>query len=193
MIVIFLELNFSFSDDIISMEVFDMENDIPKRKTLRLKSYDYSSRGAYFITICTKDKLPILSTITIAKSVGDGAHDVPFVKLTKIGDIVERNLKTSKNIKGVKLDYYVIMPDHIHVIFFLEPKEFASFGTSRAPSPTNEMIPHVISTFKRFCNKEIGYNIFQRSYIEHVIRDEEDLYTRRQYIKDNPRRRYYKQ
>jgi len=103
----------------------DKEKELPKRKDLRLKQYDYSSAGAYFVTICIKDRKRILS------------------------DIV------------------------------------------KPPTPTNEMLPHIVSTFKRFCNKEIGNNIFQRGYIEHIVRDREDYETRTKYIYENPIRRYY--
>ena len=58
--------------------------------------------------------------------------------------------------------------------------------------PSNEMLPHLVSTFKRFVNKEIGENVFQRSYIEHVIRDVDDYNTKRKYIYENPMRWYYK-
>lgn len=57
-----------------------------------------------------------------------------------------------------------------------------------APSPTNEMLPHIISTFKRLCNKEIGSSIFQRSYTGHIIRDHEDYEARQKYICENPMR-----
>ena len=163
---------------------------MPKRKEIRLKHFDYSSAGAYFVTICVKDRQRILSTIT---TVGDGALDVPQIILTQIGKIVEKNLLSSENISGVKIDQYVIMPDHIHAIIFLNPDQYQKprSGTSRAPSPTNEMLPHIVSTFKRFCNKEIGCNIFQRAYIEHIIRDREDYDARRKYILENPARWYY--
>ena len=99
--------------------------DFPERKPTRLKNFDYSSAGAYFVTICIKDRKRILS------------------------DII------------------------------------------KPPTPTNEMLPHIVSTFKRFCNKEIGNNIFQRGYIEHIIRDREDYETRAKYIYENPIRWYY--
>ena len=169
-----------------------MENKLPKRKDLRIKQYDYSSAGAYFVTMCIKDRKRILSDI-IKSSVGVGAHDDPQIRLTKIGDVAEKYLLSSENISGVKIDRYVIMPDHIHAIIFLYPDEYAvkKGGSSRAPTPTNEMLPHVISTFKRFCNKEIGSNVFQRGYIEHIIRDREDYETRVKYIYENPIRWYY--
>lgn len=158
------------------------------RKPVRLKDYNYSSSGAYFVTICTANKSSLLSEVV--EAVGDGALDVPKITLTSIGRIVEKNLLSSENIAGVKIEKYVIMPDHIHAIISLNSDEFknSADGTSKAPSPTNSMLPHVISTFKRFSNKEIGFNIFQRSYMEHVIRDDEDFEIRWNYIVDNPRR-----
>ena len=124
------------------------------------------------------------------KSVGDGAFDVPQIRLTKIGEIVEKHLLSSENIPNVEIDEYVIMPDHIHAIVYIKA---SPSGTSRAPSPTaaNEVLPHIVSTFKRFCNKEIGENIFQRSYYEHVIRDRKDYETRKKYICENPIKWYY--
>ncbi len=165
-----------------------------------MKNHNYSAKGAYFVTICIKDRQRILSEIVGQGVVGDGALDVPSLRLTPIGKIVEKHLLSSENISGVKIDRYVIMPDHIHTIIFLDPDEYVSRrgGTSKdllrksAPSPTNEMLPHVVSTFKRFCNKEIGFNVFQRAYIEHVIRDRDEYQAIRNYISKNPARRYYR-
>ena len=181
----------------------DKEKDLPKRKDLRLKHYDYSSAGAYFVTICTKDRKRILSNI-IKPSVGVGALDdplngflnepqIPQIQLTEIGKVTEKYLLSSENIPGVKIDRYVIMPDHIHVIIFLYPDKYTSRkdGSSRAPTPTNDMLPHIVSTFKRFCNREIGNNIFQRGYMEHLVRDREDYEIRAKYIYENPIRWYY--
>ena len=165
--------------------------ELPKRKDLRIKQYDYSSKGAYFITICTKDRQRILSNII--KPVGVGALDDPQIRLTDIGKVIEQKLLSSENISGVTVDRYVIMPDHIHAIIFLDPDKYMKrqSGSSRAPTPTNGMLPHVVSTFKRFCNKEIGSNIFQRGYIEHIVRDREDYETRVKYIYQNPMKWYY--
>ena len=165
--------------------------DLPKRKELRLKQYDYSSAGAYFVTICVKDRMRLLSDII--KPVGVGALDDPQIRLKPIGKIVEKYLLSSENIPGVKIDRYVIMPDHIHAIIFLYPDKYTKYkgGSSRAPTPTNEMLPHMISTFKRFCNVEIENNIFQRGYIEHIIRDREDYEEHLRYIRDNPSRWCY--
>ena len=175
-----------------------MSENLPKRKDLRLKNYDYSSQGAYFVTICSKNKEHIFSTIDASvfekyeilysRIVGDGAFDVPQPALTPIGEIVEKYLLSSENISGVTIGEYVIMPNHIHFIVFLNPEKYqrGKHGTSRAPSPTNEMLPHIVSTFKRFVNKATGENVFQRAYIEHIIRDANDYNVKRKYIYENP-------
>ena len=149
-----------------------------ERKNTRLKYYDYSKNGAYFITMCTKNKKKILGTIL---SVGDGAHDVPKMVLSKYGKIVDKYIKSSEKIKGIKIDKYVIMPNHIHLIIIVDNN-----GTSKAPSPTNSLIAHTVSTFKRLVNKEVGADIFQRSYYDHIIRDENDYQQIWKYIDDNP-------
>ena len=84
------------------------------------------------------------------------------------------------------MDKYVIMPNHIHMILTVD--ETASGGTSKAPSPTNARIPNFISTLKRFCHRDIGQKIFQRSYHDHVIRNEADYLEVWRYIDSNPAR-----
>ena len=169
-----------------------METVLSERTPLRLKDFDYSKNGAYFITICTQDRLEILSTI-----VGDGALDVPRPRLTEIGAIVEKYIISSNNIKDVTIDRYVIMPDHIHMIVILHSShngneaEFDRDGTSRAPSPTNAKIPRLVAALKRLCNKEIGENIFQRSYMDHIILNRADYEEHVRYIYDNPKRWRY--
>ena len=86
--------------------------DLPKRKPTRLKEYDYSTPGAYFITICTKDKKQILSRI-----VGDGVLDVPKNLLTKYGEIADKYLRQMNEFyNNISVEKYVIMPNHIHLI-----------------------------------------------------------------------------
>ena len=94
-----------------------MEKEFPKRKAVRLKKYNYSKAGAYFLTICTKDKKPILSSI----SVGDGALDVPSPQLTRIGKIVEKYILSTSKIENLSVKQYVIMPNHIHLIILIKP------------------------------------------------------------------------
>ena len=155
--------------------------ELSQRKANRIPEFDYSTKGAYFITICTQDRKRILSKI-----VGGGAHDAPIVILTDIGEIAQKYIFSSNRIPGICVDNYVIMPDHIHLIVKVDEMTFV--GTSRAPSPTNMAIPHFVSAFKRFCHREVGMTIFQRSYYDHVIRNRKDYNEIWEYIENNPRK-----
>ena len=153
-----------------------------KRKNLRLKDYDYSENGLYFLTVCTKNKEKLLGNI-----VGDGVTGVPKTELSPIGKIVEKYILSINNTEKITVQNYVIMPDHIHLLIFVDnyTENLTSNGTSKTPSPTNSLVSHMVSTFKRFCNKEIGYNIWQRSFFDHVIRGEQDYLKHYRYIESN--------
>ena len=91
---------------------------------------------------------------------------------------------------GLKVVKYVIMPNHIHVMLFVLPS-----GASRTSPPTikqHSLVSRFVSSFKRFCNKEYGTNIWQRNFYDHVIRNREDYDKHLKYIRDNPLRWYYK-
>ena len=151
------------------------------RKQNRLQGYDYSSNGAYFLTLCTLNREHILSRITV----GDGVLDVPRVQLSELGLAVNNRISEINRIYNhLNIDKYVIMPNHIHMIVLIH----GSKGTSRTPSPTDSEISKLVSTLKRFVHKDCGAIVFQRSFHDHIIRDENDFLTRWQYIDDNPAR-----
>ena len=137
----------------------------PERKRTRLKGFDYSQNGYYFVTICTKDKEKLLCEI-----VGDDAHIVP----SPYGIITEKYIKSI-----VGIDKYVIMPNHIHLIIKIDN------GTMWASSPTKS-IPQIVKAFKTLVTKEIGKSIFQRSFHDHIIRGEQDYLKIWNYIDTNP-------
>ena len=158
----------------------------PKRKTIRLPEFDYDA-GAYFVTICTHQRRCVLSDIVV----GDGVLDVPHVQLSECGEAVEQTLAEINNTyKHISIQKYVIMPNHIHLLVHVEEN-----GTSRTPSPTNRSLPMLISTIKRFTNQKCGIQLWQRSYHEHVIRNEQDYREIWNYIDGNPAKwaedRYY--
>ncbi len=138
------------------------------RKPNRLKNYDYSSQGAYFITICTLDRKCTLSHI-----VGGDALIAPQTNLTHFGEIAREYIESMPGI-----DKYVIMPNHIHLLIAID-------GPMKASAPTIS-VPNLIRSFKVLVSKEIGQSIWQRSYHDHIIRDEEDYLNHLQYIENNP-------
>jgi len=152
--------------------------DFPKRKQNRLNEFDYSSNGAYFITICVKDMKCILSTI----SVGDDALGVPKNNLMDKGEIVDKYIKSTENIPGVYVDKYVVMPNHIHIILHIDREN----GSPGASTPTKQLVPEAVGALKRLVSREIGENIFQRSYHDHIIRNQADYLKIWQYIDTNP-------
>ena len=164
-----------------------MDMEMPNRKPNRIDGYDYSQTGAYFITICTQDRKKILSKITV----GTGVLDCPQVRLLKYGEIADKYIRQLSDFYDhISAEKYVIMPDHIHILLTIQN------GQSRTPVPTvageskidntNSAIAKFVSTFKRFCNKEYGENIWQSRYYDHVIRNQQDYNEVWQYIENNP-------
>lgn len=144
------------------------------RKQLRLNNYDYSSAGAYFITICTKDNKQILAKIVV----GDGVLTVPDYTLTPYGIICEKHIQSLNNFyENVNIDKYVIMPNHIHMLISVSV-------VPQTVSRTNS-IPDVIRSFKSLVTRDIGVSIWQRSYNDHIIRNQEDYNMKWKYIDAN--------
>lgn len=153
----------------------------PARKPNRLPTFDYSTPGAYFITICTLDRASILGTV-----VGGDALGAPYVQLTRTGEIVKRYILSGNRIPGITVDKYTIMPNHIHLILLIDKP--VSNGTPKVQSPANALIPHFVSTLKRFCHRDTGSKVFQRSYHDHIIRSKRDYLKIWEYIDNNPAR-----
>jgi len=134
--------------------------ELPKRKPTRLKGYDYSTPGMYFVTICTHNRKCILSHI-----VGDGLCDLPHNELTGIGKDVEFSIQYINNhYSDVRIEKYVIIPNHIHLIVDLN----LSGGHGNPP------LQDVIGQFKSYTTKKYGDILWQRSFHDHIIRDESD-------------------
>lgn len=151
--------------------------DLPERKHPRLEEYDYSRNGCYFVTICTKNRQQILSSVTV----GRGDLTPPSVQLTEIGAIVEKYiLGIETAYESVFLDSHIIMPDHIHLLLRIEDPDSGGMGSSR---PT---LPQVIRALKSMMTKEIGHSIWQTSFYDHIIRSEQAYCEICQYIDSNP-------
>lgn len=146
--------------------------ELPKRKPTRLKEYDYSSPGAYFVTICTKNRKELLSEIIV----GEGLGTLPQNKLTPTGEVVEKSIQyINNNYNGVKIDKYVIMPNHIHLIVTLD-----NSGGDRTPP-----LHKVIGQLKSYTTNKFNNILWQRSYHDHIIRGEQDYRKIWEYIDTN--------
>ena len=146
--------------------------ELAKRKPTRLKGYDYSQNGAYFVTICTHDKECILSDIIV----GEGLCALPKNILKPIGKEVEKSIRyINENFDGAKIDKYVIMPNHIHLIVILNN----SGGHGNPP------LQNIIGQLKSYTTKQFGSILWQRSFHDHIIRGEKDYQKIWEYIDTN--------
>ena len=140
------------------------------RKRIRLKDYDYSQNNYYFITICTFDKQKIF-----------GMKD----NLTEYGKIAEKYIHSLNEVfEYVKIDKYVIMPNHIHAIVVIDRKDTARMYAC----PT---LGDIIGNYKAAVTREIhltnpSKKVWQSRFYEHIIRNQKDYELIWKYIDENP-------
>ena len=153
-----------------------LRTDLPKRKSNRLKNYDYSASGYYFITICTANRKKIFSFV-----VGQPLAAAE-IKLTKIGKNAETQLfNLEKRYKNIQIEKYVIMPNHIHLILKINNTAAAS----GRPTVSNIIRAYKSITTKE-CRKFYDGDIWQTSFYDHIIRNENDYLKIWNYIDTNP-------
>lgn len=174
-----------------------MNNTTGHRRSIRIRGYDYTQPGAYFVTICTHQRECHLGTVE------DGQ-----VLLSEAGHIVERGLcSLPGQFPGVDIDTFIVMPNHVHVIILISrgeafsPDLGAELHSSRenaSPLPrprgtTSGSLGAVVQNFKSVSTRRINATRekrtrfgWQRNYYEHVIRSESALDRIRQYIQANP-------
>ena len=154
-----------------------MQKNLPLRKKIRLDGYDYSQAGYYFVTICIKDKHEILGEVVGA------ASGRPQMSLSNEGKIVESWIcKISDKYPFVCVHNHVVMPNHIHMILAVQKD-------GRPDAAPTIGIDRVIGYFKYQTTKEIDIvGIWQRSYHDHIIRNEAEYQKIWHYIDQNPAR-----
>lgn len=180
--------------------VYPFNSQINQRHSLRLKDYDYSAAGAYFVTICTQNRECLFCKI----AVGAGPCACPPVVISNAGHMLSDIWRQiPDHYSGIDVDEFVVMPNHIHGIIVIagagdigRPKSLG--GRPQGVAPTGLSLPNVIARFKTITTKryadgvkQSGWQPFngrlwQRSYYEHVVRSENELNEIRQYILDNP-------
>ena len=147
----------------------------PARKPNRLSSYDYSTPGAYFLTLCTKNKQCILGSV-----VGASIARPATVALSAMGKIVEKAiLQIPAHYPAVTVDQYVVMPNHVHLLLQIHT------GESGRPmvAPT---VSRIMQQMKGAVTKQIGQSVWQKLYHDHVIRSWTQYQKIGEYIQNNP-------
>jgi REP element-mobilizing transposase RayT len=159
-----------------------------RRKRLRLPDYDYSEAGAYFVTLCTKDRTHVFGEILKGE-----------MCLNPLGGIVHECWNDLPNhYAAIELDAFVVMPNHVHgIIFIVDP--VGPIHESTLPKTTRErrtmLLSKTIGRFKMNSAKRInemrdtsGTPVWQRNYFEHIVRNDKSLNRIREYIAANPHR-----
>lgn len=152
--------------------------ELPQRKLHRLKNWDYSSNGYYFVTICTKNKQKLLAQIR-------NSETEPEIILTETGKFAAQCWERAADIYPyITIDYYCIMPNHIHGIIIIEAPE------NTAATHLEQVIHAFKSITTRHYNKtspaDYKNQLWQLSYYDEIIRNERMLYDIRKYIQGNP-------
>ena len=157
--------------------------DLPKRKPIRIENYDYSTPGAYFITVCTANREKIFWSDRRGELCSPA--NVP---LSYIGMIVDNEIKKLNSVyDAVRVDKYCIMPDHIHFILSIDTDENGRTRRGELRSPVSvPTISRVIKQFKGSITKQVGRSIWQKSFYDHGIRNRQDYNEIWQYIENNP-------
>ena len=157
--------------------------DIHHRRSIRLKGYDYSQSGAYFLTICTQNRECLF-----------GGIENGSVCLNGYGKIASETWDwLSKRYYYLQLEKWVIMPNHLHGI--IKINNAACRGGSRtAPTPTIKPLGRIIGAYKTVSTKQInqirntpGISVWQRNYYEHIIRNDDEYKRITDYIMNNPK------
>lgn len=161
--------------------------EIHRRRSVRLKTHDYTEPGAYFVTICTWKRECLFGEVRDGKVILNG-----------LGEVVrEEWLRTALARPLVTLDEFAIMPNHIHGIVSIRDEGKARLAptTARFRRPLPGSLPVIVGAFKSACTNRInvmrqtpGLFLWQRNYYEHVVRTESELARVREYIAMNPAR-----
>ena len=160
---------------------------IHKRRSIRLQGYDYSQAGAYYFTVCTRDRKCLFGEVVDSQ-----------IHVNRTGQTIQTVWDNLPQFyEGIELDAFVIMPNHVHGVILIGEPVGAIHESPLPPVPIAErrrmLLSKILGRFKMVTAKQInalrgssGQPLWQRNYYEHVIRDDQSLKRIRQYIADNP-------
>ena len=162
-----------------------IDSGLPKRKRNRLNGYDYSTNGMYFVTICTHNRRNLLCDIIVGE-----AHEPPAVVMSDYGIIVDNVINNLQQRFNIEISNYIIMPNHIHLLISIDDFRFFR-ATRESPLHSKPNISQIVGYLKMNVSKEIhksnpDLTVWQRSFHDHIIRDDEDCKKIYNYIESNP-------
>ena len=173
------------------------KNELPKRKNLRLQNYNYNGNGIYFITICTKDKKRIFGKYDVGaiQELPEKHAKNRCVQLNLYGQIVENAItKLPERYNEIEVANYIVMPNHIHILVSIN-NDIDSERAIRESPLRHHLLSKLIGYLKMNTSKAIHnynplINVWQRGYIDHIIRDQSDFEHHWNYIEYNALKEY---
>ena len=154
-------------------------SNLPKRKKTRLEGYDYSLPGVYFVTICTQNKAKLFGDVVVLRVQDNTIIPThPQMILSTLGRHVEAAIIYYIENSITKIDKYVIMPNHIHMII----------DTTKAGDRGRSLLPHIVRSLKSYVTKKAGASLWQKSFHDRVISSDAEYQKIWQYIDENPQR-----
>ena len=185
------------------MKKYKYNPDIHHRRSIRLKGYNYSQAGLYFITLCVVDRTCMFGNVVEGK-----------MQLNDIGQLVEQEWLNTINIRhdDVRLHNYIVMPNHFHAIIEIRrgeshsPQSHSPQSHSSQPHSSqttnggninenklpqqmkspSKTIGAIVRGFKGAVSRQLGYSVWQRNYYEHIIRTDTSYKNISDYIENNP-------
>ena len=171
--------------------------ELPKRKSIRLQNYNYSGNGCYFITICTRNKAHLFGRYNVG-----AIHESPAnheknrcIELNVYGKIVENAvLKLSERYNEIEIVNYIVMPNHIHLLVSIN-NDIDSERAIRESPLQRSLLSKAIGYFKMNVSKGIHkhnplVDVWQRGFMDHIIRNQTDFEYHWNYIEYNALKEY---
>ena len=146
-----------------------------KRKRNRLPGFDYGSTNAYFITVCVESRQNLFWKCL--KPAFVRPEEIPLSNYGQIAANAIANIPHRYPL--ISVDRYIIMPNHVHILLQIHQPRVDPFAAKRT-------ISTIINQWKGYISKQIGFSPWQKSFYEHIIRNEADYLEKWKYIEENP-------
>lgn len=149
----------------------------PRRRSIRLKDFDYSRQGCYFVTVCVQKRLCLFGTI----------KDYAFQPNSAGTLIAEEWLNLPTRFEWIELDFFIVMPNHFHgILVFTEGNEFKKTLGEVIGAWKSKTTVEYIQGVQHYQWKRFSGTLWQRGYHDHIVRDQKELERLRNYIYHNP-------
>lgn len=160
---------------------------LPERKNIRLRQYDYSSLGVYFVTVCALNKRNLFWDESKSRVSAKSCNEIV---LSYVGSVIEKTIKgIPEHYADTYVDKFIVMPNHIHLLLRIGCSDNGRplvVPTREIKDNNHPTISRVMQQMKGIVTKEVGFPVWQNQFYDHVIRNQKDYDEKWTYIENNP-------